>query len=189
MSEAGITLWHASRSDVERPTIAGRTEGTNHDNSGLGIYCATGPHDYISGFGDAIHSLVMRPDVRVMEMSIEDLRLMGSHGSDIDDGKDRAWFEAQGRRLAVEFDVVLIREDNGYASQAIILTDDAVASSTRMTRDEFAAISTSVSRDMRAFESQNEGSLMREGRAAYGRVRPRGRTEAVTPMPSRSRSR
>jgi hypothetical protein len=189
MSEAGITLWHASRSDVERPTIAGRTEGENHDNSGLGIYCATGPHDYIDGFGDSIHSLVMRPDVRIMEMSIEDLRLMGSQGSDIEDGRDRAWFEAEGRRLAARFDVVLIREDNGYASQAVILTDDAIASSIRMTRDEFAAISTNVFREMKAFEAENEDSLMREGRAAYGRVRPRGRAEPVTPMSTRSRSR
>ena len=44
-------LWHASRANIERPTIAGRTEGENHANSGLGIYCATEPASYIASFG------------------------------------------------------------------------------------------------------------------------------------------
>lgn len=180
----GIILWHASRADVERPTIAGRTQGSNHANSGLGIYCAAGPHDYISGFGDAIHELMIRSDARVTSMSVRELHDMGEdYMAGDQDGpvRDRAWFDAEGRRLARDHDVVLIRESNGYASQAIILNDDAVASSIRLTREEFAAKSRDVLADVRAHDEL--------GREAYGRVRPRGPTPSPIRAPERARGR
>ena len=145
---APLTLWHASRADVDRPTIAGRTEGTNHGNSGLGIFCATGPHDYIGGFGDAIHSLTLRADARTRTITVRELYEMGEAPNG--DERDRAWFNAEGRRLAEKHDVVLIAESSGWVSQAVILRDDAVASSRRMTREEFAAVSYDMDRDNQA---------------------------------------
>ncbi len=149
-----MTLWHASRADVERPTIAGRTEGRNHGNSGLGIFCATGPHDYIGGFGESIHSLTLRPDARSTTITVRELYEMGSN--DEGDERDRRWFEAEGRRLAEDHDVVLIAESSGWISQAVILRDDAVASSQRMTKEEFAAVSYDMDQDKRAFERVHE---------------------------------
>lgn len=160
---APLTLWHASRADIERPTIVGRTEGANHGNSGLGIFCATGPHDYIGGFGDAIHSLTLRPDARTMTISVRDLYEMGEAPNG--DERDRAWFDAEGRRLADKHDVILIAEGSGWVSQAIILRDDAVVSSQRMTKEEFAAVSYDMDRDKRAFEKADD---------APRRYRPKG---------------
>ena len=167
MTEAApLVLWHASRADVDRPTIAGRTEGTNHGNSGLGIFCATGPHDYIGGFGDAIHSLTLRADARVKTITVRELYEMGERPNG--DERDRAWFDAEGRRLAERHDVVLIAESSGWTSQAIILRDDAVASSRRMTKEEFAAVSYDMDRDKRAFEKTDD---------APRRYRPKGPTD------------
>lgn len=160
---APLVLWHASRADVDRPTIAGRTEGANHGNSGLGIFCATGPHDYIGGFGDAIHSLTLREDARVRTITVRELYEMGEAPNG--DERDRAWFDAEGRRLAENHDVVLIAESSGWTSQAIILRDDAVVSSRRMTKEEFAAVSYDMDRDKRAFEQTDE---------APRRYRPKG---------------
>lgn len=155
MTEAApLVLWHASRADIDRPTIAGRMEGTNHGNSGLGIFCATGPHDYIGGFGDAIHSLTLRADARVKTITVRELYEMGETPNG--DERDRAWFDAEGRRLAEKHDVILIAESSGWTSQAIILRDDAVVSSRRMTREEFATVSYDMDRDKRAFETANE---------------------------------
>lgn len=162
---APLVLWHASRADVDRPTIAGRTEGANHGNSGLGIFCATGPHDYIGGFGDAIHSLTLREDARVKTITVRELYDMGVDPEG--DERDRAWFDAEGRRLAEKHDVVLIAESSGWTSQAIILRDDAVVSSRRMTKEEFAAVSYDMDRDKRAFEKADE---------APRRYRPKGPT-------------
>jgi hypothetical protein len=132
-------LWHASRADIDRPTIAGRTEGDNHANSGLGIYCAMAPYDYINGFGAHIHALTLKEDVRVLSMKLDDLRRMGERAQD---DPDRKWYEAQGRRLARDYDIIEIVEINGAAEQAIILSDEAVVSSQRMTSEEFARIAT-----------------------------------------------
>ena len=71
------TLWHASREEIERPTIEGRTAGDNHANSGLGIYCATKPMDYICGFGGFVHELVLAPASRILRMTIPELNKMG----------------------------------------------------------------------------------------------------------------
>jgi len=179
MTDAPITLWHASRADIERPTIAGRTEGDHHANSGLGIYCATGPHSYIAGFGGDVHALEMRSDTRIMDMSVEELRRMGDER---EGARDRDWFDAQGRRLAQDHDVIMLREDNGLSTQAIILNDEAVASSRRMDATAFKEIAYDVWRDVQEHE--------RSARKAYDTVRPRGpsRMQAVNTV-GRSRGR
>ena len=58
-------LWHASRADIARPTISGRTVGDHHDNSGLGLFCATAPEAYIANFGPYIFELDLVDDLRV----------------------------------------------------------------------------------------------------------------------------
>lgn len=163
MTEGPLTLWHASRADIERPTIVGRTEGDHHPNSGLGIFCATGPHSYIAGFGADVHALVIRDDARIMDLTVSDLRKMGEVG---DDERDRVWFDARGRELAKDFDVIMIREGNGLSTQAIILNDEVVSSSRRMDVAEFRTVCHDVDRDIRAHEE-----AMRRN---YDSVRPRG---------------
>lgn len=162
-----MILWHGSRADVERPTIAGRVAGNNHSNSGLGIFCATGPHDYVARFGDAIHAMTIKDDARIMTISTEQLQAMGETKDG--DVRSRDWFDARGRDLAKDFDVAMIAEHDGWTSQAIILRDDAVASSTAMTKDEFATVSRSMSRDHDAYvEAQGEKEM------PFRRVRTKG---------------
>jgi hypothetical protein len=162
-----MTLWHGSRANVERPTIAGRVAGDNHSNSGLGIFCATGPHDYVARFGDAIHAMTIKDDARIMTISTEQLQAMGETKDG--DVRSRDWFDAKGRDLAKDFDVAMIAEHDGWTSQAIILRDDAVASSKSMTKDEFAAVSRSMSRDHDAYiEAQGEKET------PFRRVRTKG---------------
>jgi hypothetical protein len=72
-------------------------------------------------------------------MKLDDLRRMGERAQD---DPDRKWYEAQGRRLARDYDIIEIVEINGAAEQAIILSDEAVVSSQRMTSEEFARIAT-----------------------------------------------
>lgn len=84
-------LWHASRADIDRPTIAGRTVGENHANSGLGLFCATAPHSYIAGFGHHIHALTIKDDPRVLTIFVRELAAMGPKG--LDEEASRAWFE------------------------------------------------------------------------------------------------
>jgi hypothetical protein len=116
-------LWHASRANIERPTLAGRTEGENHANSGLGIYCATKPANYIASFGAFIHELTLRPDVRVMRMTISELSAMGWVKGE---PRERDWFEQEGRRLGQSFDLIELIEISGLAEQAIVLNDSAI---------------------------------------------------------------
>ncbi len=163
MTDGPLTLWHASRADIERPTIAGRTEGDHHANSGLGIFCATGPHDYIVNFGGDVHALVIREDARIMDLTIPELRIMGETR---DGERDRAWFDAEGRRLGKDFDVIMLRETDGLSTQAVILNDEAVASSRRMDEKTFRTLSHDIDQDIRAHKEK----VRRE----YDEVRPRG---------------
>ena len=148
-----LILWHASRADIDRPTIAGRTEGSHHANSGLGIYCATDPHDYIAGFGDHIHKMEVREDARVDRISVNDLQRMGQAK---DGDLDRTWFEQERERRSAHHDVLLVIESNGYPSQAIILTDDAIRQNERMTKDEFLSQSISIMDSMKAHDQNQQ---------------------------------
>lgn len=137
-------LWHASRANIDRPTIAGRTEGENHANSGLGIYCATEPASYIASFGAFIHELTLHPEVRVMRMTISELSAMGWAKGE---PRERDWFEQEGRRLGQSFDLIELIEISGRADQAIVLNDSAiVACSVQSAADFLASLPPSPSR-------------------------------------------
>lgn len=127
-------LWHASRHDIQRPTVAGRVAGVNAENSGLGLFCATVPRDYISGFGPWVHEIVLHDELRVLRMDITTLAGMGRW-------EDRAWFEAEGRRLAQDYDVIELIEIDGRCEQVIVLRDAAIADSRRLTAEQFKALS------------------------------------------------
>jgi hypothetical protein len=120
------TLWHASRADIAKPTIANRTVGDNHANSGLGLFCATAPDAYIANFGPYVFALELNAHVRVHTLRIEDFAALSR-----DRQRDRNWFEAQGREWAQQYDVVLIQEIDGRTAQAIIVSDAAIARVTR----------------------------------------------------------
>lgn len=126
-------LWHASRADINRPTINGRTTGDNHNNSGLGIYCATKPMDYICGFGDTVHQLSICDDARVLRMTIKELANLGRDES-------RQWFEQEGRRLATRYDIIELVEITGIAEQAIVLADEAITACIKLTREQYLDI-------------------------------------------------
>lgn len=147
-------LWHASRAVVDRPTLAGRTEGENHANSGLGLFCATGPHSYIGGFGAAIYALTLKDEPRITQMSIRELMEMGREGPIV---RSRAWFEAEGQRLAHAFDVIELVELGGFVSQAIVLRDDAIVAVKRMTSEAFLQTARDVADDMAAWAGQRSG--------------------------------
>lgn len=136
LSPHARVLWHASRADVDRPTIAGRTRGTNHANSGLGLYCATGPHDYIAGFGDTVFALTLHPQARVMRMGITQLRDLGRSGPN---EVSREWFDQEGRRLGERFDVIDLVETNGQVDQTIVLNDAAIVAVRKFSAQAFLA--------------------------------------------------
>ena len=129
-------LWHASRANIERPTLAGRTEGENHANSGLGIYCATKPASYIASFGAFIHELTLRPDARVMRMTIGELSAMGWVKGE---PRERDWFEQEGRRLGQSFDLIELVEISGKVEQAIVLNDSAILECSVQSATDFLA--------------------------------------------------
>lgn len=131
-------LWHASRANIDRPTIAGRTEGENHTNSGLGIYCATEPASYIAGFGSFIHELTLHPGARIMRMTISELSAMGWVKYN-DEPRERDWFEQEGRRLGKSFDLIELIEISGRAEQAIVLNDHIIVHSTVQSAADFLA--------------------------------------------------
>lgn len=126
-------VWHASRADIPCPTLAGRTVGDNHDNSGLGLYCATAPHAYIAGFGGHVFALTLSPDVRCMRLPIAELARMGRGPEE----RDRAWFEAEGRRWGQACDVVELEEVDGQVQQVIVLNDAAITAVERYPAAEF----------------------------------------------------
>ena len=134
---ASRTLWHASRANISRPTIAGRTEGDNHENSGLGIFCATEPADYIAGFGSTVHEITLHHSVRVMRLKIKELAAMGRVSGEPQ--RTRQWFETEGRRWGKDYDVVELVEMDGQVAQAIILNDDAIAACTARPVEAFLA--------------------------------------------------
>lgn len=127
-------VWHATRSDIERPTIAGRTAGDNHANSGLGIFCASFADDYLYMFGEFIHELTLRDDARALRMPTTQLRLMGY---DQDREVDREWFEAQGRKLGQQYDLIELEEIDGQVNQVILLNDEVIVSSRKLEPDAF----------------------------------------------------
>lgn len=71
-------VWHASRHEIERPTLDGRIAGDNHANSGLGLFCATAPCEYLGSFGPWVHEMTLAKHLRVMRMGITELREMGA---------------------------------------------------------------------------------------------------------------
>lgn len=146
-------LWHASRSAVDRPTLEGRIAGDNHANSGLGLWCATAPHGYLSGFGSTVHALTLASDLRVLTLPLSEVAAMGRHGQG-SPAEDRAWFEAHGRRLAETYELLVILEHNGFSSQAIVLKDEAIADSMAMPVALFKRLSSDVQDHMRAFEKR-----------------------------------
>ena len=132
MTTSPQVLWHASRATIERPTIANRTAGENHANSGLGLWCATWPHDYIAGFGPTVFALTLVAAPRVMQMSLGELVRLGRDES-------REWFDALGREWGRDFNVVEIMEKTGEVHQAIVLNDDAIAAVQRFDHATFLA--------------------------------------------------
>jgi hypothetical protein len=148
-----FTLWHASRADIDRPTIEGRIAGDNHANSGLGIYCATDAHDYIKNFGNHIHKMEVVDNARISRITVDDLRKMGSTG---DNQNDRDWFEQERERLSKDYDVLLLTEQNGYASQAIILHNSAIASSQKVSIDDFDKQSISIEHSMKQHDANRQ---------------------------------
>lgn len=128
-------LWHASRAPVDCPTIAGRSAGDNHANSGLGLYCATHPHDYIAGFGPWVFRLEIAPSVRVLKWDIAQLAGLKPPSQFLD--SDREWYESYGRKLGRQFDLVDIQEVDSRVEQSIVLNDQAIVRATRFTREQF----------------------------------------------------
>lgn len=135
MKPSSTTLWHASRFDIERPTLSGRIPGDTHDNSGLGIFCATVADPYITGFGDHIFALEIDPLARRPNMTIREFGAL-SRAPD----RDRAWFEAYGQELAQDYDVLDIEETDGDVLQSVILSDHAVLAFKRYTVEAFLSI-------------------------------------------------
>lgn len=131
-------LWHAGRADVDRPTIAGRTAGEHHGNSGLGLFCATLPRDYIRGFGEHLYALTVAEGARVLHWSIHDLR----QASDALDS--RGAFEGEGRRLAQDFDLIEIEEIDGTVEQVIVLNDAAIVSVDRIPLEYFKRLAANL---------------------------------------------
>ena len=160
-----IVLWHASRADIGRPTIEGRTDGDHHANSGLGIYCATEPHDYIIGFGNHVHKMELAANARIGRITVRDLQDMGH----TETGEhDRACFEQERTRRAQEHDVLLVLEANGYPSQSIILNDAVIAQSERMTKEDFLSQSITIADTMRAHDARQQ-AMQAQARAGFGR--------------------
>lgn len=119
-------LWHASRADIARPTLSGRTVGDHHDNSGLGLFCATAPDDYIANFGPYIFELDLVDDLRVKRLTIGEFAALSRSA-----GTTRAEFEALGLRWSDQYDCLAIEEVDGQVRQAVILSDRAIANATR----------------------------------------------------------
>lgn len=134
---ASRRLWHASRAHIDRPTIAGRTEGDNHANSGLGLFCATTAAEYITGFGATVHELTLAPDVRVMRLTIRELAKMGM--DEQGNFRTRAQFDQLGRQWAKGYDLIELEESSGDVAQAIVLNDAAIVACKAMTAEEFLA--------------------------------------------------
>lgn len=118
-------VWHASRTHAARPTLAGRTPGGHHPNSGLGLFCATTRADYLRGFGAFLHRLTLRSPLRVLPMTVNELRQMGD-AMDLDEPQMRAWFEAEGQRRAETYDLIALVELENRVDQVIILRDEVI---------------------------------------------------------------
>ena len=119
-------LWHASRADIARPTLSGRTVGDHHDNSGLGLFCATEPAAYIANFGPYVFELDLVDDLRVKRLTIGEFAALSRSAGDT-----RAEFAALGRQWSDEYDCLAIEEVDGQVRQMVILSDRAIANATR----------------------------------------------------------
>lgn len=128
-------VWHGSRADIDRPTLAGRTEGENHANSGLGLFCATAPDPYITNFGPVVFALTLAASPRVLFWTVAELRRQSGRSGTEEPA--RAWFECEGRRLAAVYDVIALRETDGTIRQVIVLADAAIASVEKLSAAEF----------------------------------------------------
>lgn len=127
-------VWHASRADIDRPTLLGRTVGDNHANSGLGIFCATEADPYIAGFGDFIFELHLKENPKVFPLTIPQLREMG-YQDHIQ--TTREWFEEKGKALSSEYDLIALVEISGNVDQVILLRDDVVESVVKHSVENF----------------------------------------------------
>ena len=134
LNHEALTLWHASRSHTGRPTAAGRTDGGNHPNSGLGLFCAVEPAAYLTGFGAILHELSLRPGAKLLPLTVSELRDMGGQGSM---ERDRSWFEQEGQRLAQSYDGIALVELDQRVSQIIVLRDDAIVGHRQVSLEEF----------------------------------------------------
>lgn len=130
-------LWHASRAAIDRPTLAGRTVGDNHANSGLGLFCATEPADYIARFGATIFALTLVDSPRIMPLTIQELSKMGMPMALHGETGSREWFEQQGREWAKEYDAVALVEASGEIHQAIVLRDSAIVACAKMSVEDY----------------------------------------------------
>lgn len=106
--------------------------GDHHDNSGLGLFCATAPDDYIANFGPYIFELDLVDDLRVKRLTIGEFAALSRSA-----GTTRAEFEALGLRWSDQYDCLAIEEVDGQVCQMVILSDRAIASATRHDVQEF----------------------------------------------------
>ena len=138
-------VWHASRANVDRPTLGGRTVGDNHNNSGLGLFCATKAEPYISGFGDVIFKLHLIENPKVLPMTISELSQM-SFQKQLGEYASRKWFEDQGAHWAKDYDVIALVEINDDVGQVIVLHDEAIVSCDKLSKEEYMMYCSSLSR-------------------------------------------
>lgn len=122
MSKAPVTRWHASPHRFDRPHLDQRTQNKGtHANSGLGIFTATEPAEYLWGFGGFLYELELIEGLRHLRVTIDQLRILGSQDHDWN------WFNQERQRLSVHHDVIDLVECSGSVKQTIILRDDAIA--------------------------------------------------------------
>lgn len=128
-----LVLWHASRADIPRPTLAGRIPGSDtHANSGLGLFCATAPDDYIAGFGPYVFEIELVSSARVKRLTIgEFARLSRSAGETWED------FRNLGQQWAQDYECVAIEENDGNIHQMVILSESAIGRVNRHGREHF----------------------------------------------------
>lgn len=126
-------LWHASRADISRPTLSGRVPGEDtHANSGLGLFCATAPDDYIVGFGPHVFEIKLVPNARIKLLTIGEFARLSLGG-----GYTWEDFAVLGRQWAQDYDCVAIEELDGHAHQMVILSEAAIADVQRHSREHF----------------------------------------------------
>jgi len=86
-----------------------------------------------------------------------------SEGFTLTGERDRAWFEAEGFRLSEDHDVILIKERNGYASQAIILHDNCVETTKAHSKEAFLNSSIDILDAIRGYEKSKPQRISSRG--------------------------